>query len=128
MKIQKASIATARIHGLKKPPYPVNGSHSYAWDISFSDASTLRFENILTIIEADTIEEAEAFFHPIKRAFRKAKIHDDDKVAILFDEAYGNIIAIGCLGKDAWVEVKNHHFTKKDFDTLNIVISSLKVY
>lgn len=57
MKFKKINIATARIKGLKKPPYYFNHLCYYAWDIMFEDTSTLLFDNLTFIKVGNTTEE-----------------------------------------------------------------------
>ena len=126
MKFEKVSIATTRIGGLTKSPYYFNHHGYFAWDIMFSDSSTLGFHNIPRINVGDTEEEAVEFCNQLKENFEQAHIHDGDKVSIIF-KANGLVRAIGCIGEDLWIDADDK-FVKKTFEELNIVITSLKVY
>ena len=126
MKFHEVSIATARIEGLTKPPYYFEHHCYWAWKIMFSDTSTLGFRNLKFIRLGKTEEEGEFLCNQIKENFKQAHINDGDKVAILF-ESNGRVRAIGRIGWDLWIDVKDK-FAKKTFEELNIVITSLKVY
>ena len=110
MKFQKVNIATARIKGLKKPPYYFDHHCYYAWDIKVGN----------------TEEEGEVFCNQFKENFNEAHIYDGDKVAVIFGDD-GRVLAIGNTGEDAWIDTTDK-FVKKTFAELNIVITSLKVY
>lgn len=92
----------------------------------FYDTSTLQFNNLPFIKVGDNEEEAETFCDQLKENFKQAKIHNGDKVAILF-ETNGFVRAIGNIGQDLWIDVDNN-FLKKTFKDLGIIITSLKVY
>lgn len=126
MKCQKINIATSRIEGLTKPPYYFDHRCFYAWSITFSDTSTLLFNNLPFIRVGDTEEEGEKFCNQLKENFKEAHIYEGNKVAVIFKND-GNIIAIGSLGADLWIDVTDK-YVKKTFEELNIVITSLKVY
>ncbi len=126
MKCQEINIATGRIEGLSKPPYYFDHHCFYAWSITFSDTSTFFFNNLPFIKLGDTEEEGEIFCNQIKENFNKAHIHEGDEVAVIFGKD-GDVIAIGSLGEDSWIDVTDK-FTKKSFEDLNIVITSLRVY
>ena len=126
MKFQKVNIATARIKGLKKPPYYFDHHCYYAWDIMFEDTSTLFFYNLPFIKVGNTEEEGEVFCNQLKENFNEAHIYDGDKVAVIFGDD-GRVLAIGNTGEDAWIDTTDK-FVKKTFAELNIVITSLKVY
>ena len=53
------------------------------------------------------------------------RITDDAMLVIFKDD--GQILAIGNIGEDAWIDTTDK-FVKKAFAELNIVITSLKVY
>ena len=126
MKCQGVNIATARIEGLTKPPYYFDHRCFYAWNITFSDTSTLFFKNLAFIKVGDTEEQGEEFCNQLKANFKEAHIHEGDMIAVIFDND-GNVLAIGSLGEDLWIDVTDK-FVKKTFEELNIVITSLKVY
>lgn len=126
MKFQKVNIATARIKGLKKPPYYFNHRSYYAWDIMFEDTSTLLFNNIPFIYVGNTEEEAEIFCNQLKENFKEAHIYDGEKVAVIFGDN-GRVLAIGNTGTDEWIDTTDK-FIKKTFAELNIIITSLEVY
>jgi hypothetical protein len=126
MKCQEINIATARIEGLTKPPYYFDHRCFYAWSITFSDTSTLFFNNLSFIKVGDTEEEGENFCNQLKENFKEAHIHEGDKIAVIFENDC-NVIAIGSLGEDLWIDVTDK-FVKKTFEELNIVITSLRVY
>ena len=126
MKTQVVNIATASINGLTKSPYYFEHHCYYAWDIMFEDSSTLSFDNLPFIKVGETKKEAETFCNMIKDNFKKAYIHEGDKVAIIFEKD-GHVIAIGSIGKDMWIDVTDK-FVKKTFKELNINITSLKVF
>lgn len=98
MKFQKVNIATARIKGLKKPPYYFDHRGYYAWDIMFEDTSTLLFNNIPFIYVGNTEEEAEIFCNQLKENFKEAHIYDGEKVAVIFGDN-GRVLAIGNTGQ-----------------------------
>jgi len=126
MKKRRINIATARIKGLTKPPYYFEHRGFYAWSVTFSDSSTLGFDNLPFIKVGDTKEEGEILCNQLKENFKEAHIHEGDKVAVIFNND-GNVIAIGSIGKDLWIDVTDK-FAKKTFKELNIVITSLRVY
>lgn len=126
MKFQKVNIATARIEGLTKPSYYFEPHCYYAWDLMFSDTSTLMFHNLSFIKVGYTEEEGEIFCNQLKENFKEAHIYDGDKVAVIFGND-GCVLAIGNTGEDAWIDTTDK-FVKKTFAELNIVITSLKVY
>ena len=126
MKSQEVNIATARIEGLNKPPYYFEHHCYFAFDILFSDSSSLAFLNLAFIKAGDTEEGAVLFCNQIKENFKQAGIQEGDAVAILYGpDRY--VRAIGRLGQDLWIDVEDK-FIKKTFKELNIVITSLKVY
>lgn len=126
MKFKKINIATARIKGLKKPPYYFNHLCYYAWDIMFEDTSTLLLDNLTFIKVGNTTEEGEAFCNQLKASFKEAHIYDGDKVVVVFEDD-GHVLAIGKIGEDAWIDTTDK-FVRKTFSELHIVITSLKVY
>ena len=66
MKCQGINIATARIHGLNRPPYYFDHKCFYAWGIDFSDSSTLFFNNLPVIKVGDTKEQGEIYCNQLK--------------------------------------------------------------
>ncbi len=126
MKCQGINIATARIHGLNRPPYYFDHKCFYAWSIEFSDSSTLFFNNIPFIKVGDTKEQGEIYCNQLKSNFKNAHIYEGDKVAIIFDKD-GAVLAIGHTSDDVWIDVRDN-FVKKAFKDLNIVVTALKVY
>lgn len=126
MKCQEINIATARIEGLTKSPYYFDHHCFYAWDVLFSHTSTLLFKNLPYIKVGDTEQEGEIFCNQLKENFKEAHICDGDTVAVIFGND-GNVIAIGCIGNDLWIDTTDK-FALKTFEELNIVITSLKVH
>lgn len=126
MKSKEISIATARISGLDKTAFYSWERCYFAWNIMFFDTSTTLFSNLAFIKVGDNHEEARDFCNQIKNNFKQAYIHDGDKVAVIFDE-HGYVRAIGCIGKDLWIDVDDK-FVAKTFKELNIKINSLKVH
>ena len=126
MDFLRVSIATARIKGLNKSPYYFQHRGYYAWDIMFEETSTLLFSNIPFIKVGDTEEEAERICNQLKENFVEARIHDGEKVAVIFGEDF-HVMAIGCIGEDMWIDTRDK-FTKKTFAELNVVITSFCVY
>ena len=126
MEFRKVNMATARIRGLKKGPYYFEHHCYYAWDIKFDDASTLWVNHISFIPMGDSMEEAEREYKRVVGIFGRARIQEKDKVALLFADP-GNVLAIGKIGDDVWIDVRDH-FTRKPFKDLIIVIKSLMVY
>lgn len=126
MKFQEVNIATARIKGLEKPPYYFEHGWYYAWDIILESTSPVSFCNLPFIKVGDTQVEGEIFCNQLKENFKEAHIYDGNKVAVIFGDG-GYVLAIGCMGEDAWVDATDK-FVKKTFSDLNIVITSLKVY
>lgn len=125
MEFKKINVATARINGLKNPPYYYDRKNYYAWDITFDDASTLLLKNLPFIKVGNTEEEGEIFCKHLKKIFNDAHINENDKVSVIFGDD-GRVLAIGNLGEDVWIDTIE--FCKKNFAELNIVITSLKVY
>ena len=119
-------IATARINGLNKLPYYFKERGFYAVDIKFTDSSTLLFDQVPFINIGNTREEAKTIWSLLKKNFSDAHIHNEDKVAVIFNMFY-QVVAIGNIGNDVWIDVING-FSKKSFRELNITITSLKVY
>lgn len=126
MKCQKIGIATARINGLNKSPYYFDHRCYYAWSITFSDTSHIFFNNLPFIKVGDTEEEGERTCNRLKENFKEAHIFDGEKVAVIFGND-DNVLAIGSLGENSWIDVTDK-FVKKTFDELNIVVTSLIVY
>lgn len=126
MKFQKVNIATARIKGLEKAPYYFEHHCHYTWDIMLEDVSTLLVYNLPFINVGNNEEKGKIFCDQIKENFEKAHIYDGNKVAIIFGDD-GNVLAIGKIGEDAWIDTTDK-FVKKTFAQLNINIKSLKVY
>lgn len=126
MKFKKVNIATARIYGLTKSPYFFEFQNYYTWKIMFSDASSVIFRDLTFIDVGDTEEEAEIRCNQLKENFKQAHINEGDKVAVIFEND-GRVRAIGCIGKDLWIDTCDG-FVKKTFEELNIIITSLKVY
>lgn len=124
--LHNVSIATARINGLNKSPYYFKEGEFYAVNITFTDSSTLLFDNMPYINVGNTREEANTFWSKMKKNFSDAHIHNYDKVAVIFDK-YFHVVAIGNTGEDVWIDVADR-FSKKTFRELNITIRSLKVY
>lgn len=128
MKTKKVCIGTARIHGLKDDLYYFNAKCYYAWNIMFSETSTLKFHNLPWIyLNEDSEEEAEKKLKEIKHNFEILGIHDEEKVAVLFDEKGGQVLAIAALGQDLWIDTRNQ-FDVKIFRDLNVVVTGLKVF
>lgn len=127
MKTKKLCIGTGRIQGLKNGIYYFNAKCYYAFDIMFSETSTLRFKNLPYIpLSYDSEEAAENEFQRIKHHFEDAKIHDGEQVAVLFDEKDGQVWAIAPLGSNLWIDTMDR-FKLKIFSDLNIIITGLKV-
>ena len=124
--LHNVSIATARINGLNKSPYYFKQGEFYAVDITFTDSSTLLFDNMPYIKVGKTREEANNFWSKMKKNFSDAHILDKNRVAIICDK-YFQIVAIGNTGEDVWIDVTDQ-FKAKSFAELNIEITSLKVY
>jgi len=125
MKTQNVNIATARIKGLNEKPYYSSSFCHYVWDITFYDVSTPFLHNLAFIKAGNTEKVAKNFYNKIKGIFDKAFIFEGDKVPIICKDN-GEIIAIGSMGKDIWIDV-NDKFVKKTFKELNIEVATLKV-
>lgn len=126
MKFQQINIATARIKGLKEPPYYFGCQCYYVCDIMFEDTSTMLLKNLPFIKVGNTEKEGKVFCDQVKKNFNKARIYDGDKVAVIFRDD-GRVLAIGKIGKDVWFDIRDK-FAKKTFAELNIVITELEVY
>lgn len=119
-------IATGEINGLNKEPYYHNDLCAYFWDITFSNTSCFLFNNIPFIKVGNTEEESISFCNKLKKVFKEANIHDGERVAIIFKNS-GKVIAIGKLGLNLWIDVRNN-FALKTFKELKINIRSLRLY
>lgn len=128
MNIKNASIATARIHGLKRGIYYSNDKCCYMFDITFSDSSTFLFDNLALINLTQERWNAQELYEMFQNNFNKANIYEDSKVAVLFDES-GHVFAISKLGNnnDCWIDVEDM-FTVKKFSELNTIIVSLNIH
>ncbi len=118
MHFEKIGVATARIKGLDNSPY--NGVTGIFWPIFLTDFSTIGC-SFLPLPHFTREEEC----NKIKEAFCNIGIKDGDKISIMFKQD-GNIIAIGAIGKDCWIDLRDN-FTTKTFSELNIVITSLYI-
>lgn len=118
-------IATARLYGITKDLYFFKHRGYYAFDIMFDNASTLGFYNLSANKAGDDYEEAENFWNEVKASFEFIGIDDGDKVAVIFKN--NEVIAIGKIGQDLWIDTING-FTAKTFKELDFQINSLKVY
>lgn len=121
-------IATAKIKGLDTKPSYWEHHCNYIWSIPFEEPST--FVGNLALIEmGDTLAEALDYYYLFKDNFDEALICEGDKVSILFDDLgnFAEILAIGCIGKDSWIDVRDQ-FSLKTFKELKIKVDSLKVY
>lgn len=121
MKLQKISIATARIK-LTNDIVSNSSGNYYTWKIDFSEKVTGK----ILIKAGEIYEDALDYCNQIKKIFEQAQIDDGDKVAIIFNEK-GNIRAISRIREDSWIDVKDN-FVQKTFKGLNIKIGHLKVY
>lgn len=126
MRFKEVGISTARIKGLKEEPYWFEHHCFWAWGINFEEASYLGFLNLSTIYLDEEEEKAEDVCNKFKMAFKEAWIHDGDRVAVMHDRN-GNIMAIGRIGADKWVDVKDK-FVCRTFKDMNVVITSLKIH
>ena len=121
----KVCIGTARINGLTMEPYYFNEKCFWAFDIMLP-AITGVFGNLPFIcLSQDYYGEALENCNKIKKEFKDAGIHDNDKVAVLYNER-GSVRAIGTIGQDCWIDVDDK-FVRKTFKELNIEIDSLIV-
>ena len=103
MRFKEVGISTARIKGLKEEPYWFEHHCFWAWGINFEEASYLGFLNLSTIYLDEEEEKAEDVCNKF------------------------NIMAIGRIGADKWVDVKDK-FVCKTFKDLNIIIAALKIH
>lgn len=126
MKFKTVSIATAKIKGIDERPYYSDHFCWYVWDINFSDPSTLFVKNLTFIKCANTKGYARVVWKKFKENFNTAGIHDGDKVAVMSDYA-GDVMAIGRIGADVWIDVRDK-FKIKKFADFNIVVRSLIVH
>lgn len=120
-------IATAHMRALSKYPFYFGVRGYYAWSIMFYNTSTFKFHNLPFVKVGDTRQEAEATCQKFKNNFKQAQIFDEEKIAIIFNLDNGDVIAIGKIGANSWIDVRNH-FSNKDFNELNIKIDCLTVY
>lgn len=120
-------IATARIHGLTNTPVHFKDLCFYGMSITFSETSTMSFDNITPIVGGKKCGEALWFCTMVVANFFSINIVDGYVVSVIFDEKNGSVIAIGASGRDAWIDVKNK-FTVKTFNELKIKIDSLTVH
>ena len=125
MKFKTVNISTANISGLEERPYYSEHFGWYVWDITFFDTSTLFAKNLTFIKCANTKGYARVVWKKFKENFNTAGIHDGDRVAVISDYA-GDIIAIGRIGADVWIDVRDK-FKIKKFADFNIVVRSLIV-
>ena len=126
MTFKDVNITTARIEGLEKEPYYFEHKCYWAWDIIFSTPNTFAVKNLTWIKMGDDSKEADKFCNMLKRNFKKANIHEGDKVTLVF-ETHGRVIAIGSIAQDKWIDVRDK-FAVKRFKDLNIIVKKLKVY
>lgn len=121
-------IATAKIKGIDTPPSYWEHHCDYIWSITFEEPST--FVGNLAFIElGSNLKKALDYYYSFKDNFDKALICDGDKVSIIFDDSghFTEILAIGCIGEDSWIDVRDQ-FSLKTFKELKIKVDSLKVY
>lgn len=126
MKFKEVGISTARIKGLKEEPYWFEHHCFWAWGINFEETSYLGVLNLSNIYLAEEQDKAKEACDKFKMAFKEAWIHDGDRVAVMHDKN-GTVIAIGRIGADKWVDVKDK-FVCKTFKDLNIIITALKIH
>lgn len=127
MEPEKIGIATAQINGLAEAPYYFDEKCYFAWDIMFTEPSTIFLNNIPFINVGRDEEQAEALCNQIKENFKEALISDGDKVALIINSRSGKVRAISSIGKDYWIDVKDN-FKVKTFNELNLVFDSLTVF
>lgn len=89
-------------------------------------SSLLVFRNLPVIYLSLDKAKANEICRKFKKAFEKANIHEGDTV-VLICNTRREILAIGCLNSDSWVEVYQDRFKVKTFKELKLNISSLKV-
>lgn len=126
MQFEKIGIVTARIHGLNKPCYYFEAKCFWAFDIMFSGLHTLSFNLPFIYLSEDSEEEANQTLEELKKNFSDAGISDGNLVAILVGDN-GDVRAIGAMGCDMWIDVKDK-FVPKTFKELDIIITSLSVH
>ena len=101
----------------------------YAFDITFENASTLWFNNLMFLNAGFDYDGAKDFLNAVKEYFKLANIADGSPVSILFS---GNqILAIGARGSDLWIDVRYGVFCRTaplSFAGLGLKIKSLEVY
>ena len=127
MELTKIGIATAQINGLAESPYYFDEKCYFAWDIMFTEPSTIFLNNITFINVGRDEEQAEALCNQIKENFKEALISDGDKVALIISSRSGNVRAISSTGRDSWIDVKDE-FKVKTFNELDLNIDSLIVF
>ncbi len=127
MKFKRIVIATAKIEGVEKEPYWFDHHCYWAWSLRFTEASNIfAFYNKPVITLSKDKDEAWKICDKWKKAFKKADIHEGDTVALICNTKR-DILAIGSLSRDCWVDVYQNIFTVKKFKDLKINVSSLIV-
>lgn len=120
----KVNFTTAKINGLNEHPFYFEHHCDYAWGITFPDKP---FFNLAYIYVGRTKEEAMFYYNQFKGNFDQAGIFDGDTVAILSDKKNGFVRAIGSIGQDSWIDVKDK-FACKTLKELKVKIDSFKVH
>ena len=121
MKYEGINVGTGRIKGLTNSPYYFEPFCFYVWSITFSDTSTMMFDNMPYIKVGETEEEANHFCNQIKSNFKKAGISEKDRVSVLYEND-GSVIAIGKKSSDSWIDCTDK-FAIKSIEDLGIVIT-----
>lgn len=123
----KINIGTARINNFLDALFWSDRHEAHLSRIIFYDVPVLNIPKEYCFpVGKTTLKDAISNYEFILSNIRQANIHDGDKVIVIFDEE-GNILALGKINEDVWLDVTDQ-FKAKSFAELNIEITSLKVY
>lgn len=104
--------------------YYFNHRCYYAFDITFSDTSSLSFGNIIAICaDKDDEKEAKKYLHDLKRRLKTDGIRSGERVEILVDENSKDVVAIKSTESSNWIDVRNKFVERKfsDFNVTNLL-------
>ena len=119
---QTIHIAVATIHGVDDAIEYIKEKDFYSWSLTFTN-TTASFFNLAHIYLGKEYDVAECIKADFKERFTRAKIFDGNRVAVIFDDS-GNILAIGAINSQLWIDT-NNKFTTKRFKDLNLNLDSL---
>ena len=123
---EKIGITTARISGLKMPPYYCKDTGIWIFGFNLTSASRRLKQTPWYELTDESKKEAEQVCNQLKQSFSDADICDQSTVVAICRED-GSVRAIAPKRKDCWIDIEDH-CTKKTFKELGLDIESLIVY